>query len=208
MSQPSRRHQNDILSNGNLDLSLIAIGSNVTSLLGNPEDLVLGAVTSLPSDSIRLIAISSLYTTPSFPAGSGPDFVNAAAVIESDLSAHELLLRLHEVEHNFGRSRDVRWGARTIDMDLLACGSSVFPDVETVRKWQDMPLEEQMTVAPSELILPHPRMQDRGFVLVPLAEIAPDWEHPILHRSVSQMLDALPDREKAPIRRLSSANLG
>lgn len=104
-----------------------------------------------------------------------------------------------------GRTRGVRWGTRTLDLDLIACGDAVLPDLTTYLHWRDLPLEAQMQAAPQELILPHPRMQDRAFVLVPMADIAPDWVHPVLDRSVRQMLAALPAAACAEITPLADA---
>ncbi|MFD2842150.1 2-amino-4-hydroxy-6-hydroxymethyldihydropteridine diphosphokinase [Paracoccus cavernae] len=83
-------------------------------------------------------------------------------------------------------------GGAGIDLDLLALGGQVFPDEQGQTAWRDLPLEEQMRRAPEELILPHPRLQDRGFVLAPLAEVAPLWRHPIIGATVAEMLTALP----------------
>jgi 2-amino-4-hydroxy-6-hydroxymethyldihydropteridine diphosphokinase len=91
-----------------------------------------------------------------------------------------------------------------IDLDLLAEGARVVPDEEKLRRWIDLPLEAQMREAPERLILPHPRLQDRAFVLVPLAEIAPGWRHPLLGRTVAEMRDALDPAAVAELRVLSS----
>ena len=86
-----------------------------------------------------------------------------------------------------------------IDLDLLAYGDSIRPNVAAVRSWMDLPTQEQQEKAPGQLLLPHPRMHERAFVLVPLAEVAPDWVHPITRRSVSQMRDALPATEREAV---------
>lgn len=177
----------------------IALGSNATSSWGEPADTVIAAAQRLQSDSCDVVRRSHLFTTPAFPADSGPDFVNAAIGVQTGLDARALLKHLHSVEISMGRVREERWGPRTIDLDLLAFGDLVLPDAGTQATWRALSLEEQMAQAPDELILPHPRLQDRAFVLVPLAEIAGDWKHPMLGKTVSEMLAACPDAEKSAI---------
>lgn len=106
---------------------------------------------------------------------------------------------LHALEAEAGRVRIQRWGQRVLDLDLIGQGQTVSPDLATFRRWCDLPLDQQMQEAPDELILPHPRLQDRAFVLVPLAEIAPDWRHPVLGRTVLEMKNALPAAALAEI---------
>jgi len=175
--------------------TLIALGGNAPSERGQPAETLRAALDRLDARGCRIRAVSRFYVTPCFPPGAGPDFVNAAAVLDYAGPADELLALLHEVEAEFGRERLTRWGQRTLDIDLIAMGDAVLPDHDTHRAWRDMAPEEQGTRAPGCLILPHPRVQDRGFVLVPLADVAPEWRHPVLGQTVAEMLAALPEKE-------------
>ena len=143
--------------------------------------------------------MSRLYQTPAFPPGAGPDFVNGAVAILTQRSAEEILGILHDIEAEAGRTRTLRWGQRVLDLDLIALGGSVRPDKATFDRWRALPLDRQMQEAPRTLILPHPRMQDRSFVLQPLMDVAPDWVHPVLELSVAQMLAARPAEERASV---------
>lgn len=150
------------------------------------------AIEALKAKGYGVPLVSRSFRTPSFPAGAGPDYVNAAAVLLSDAEPDAILTSLHEIEDAFGRLRTHRWGNRGLDLDLLAAGNSVQPDRATFDRWRTLPLEEQISSAPDELVLPHPRIQDRSFVLVPLADIVPDWRHPVLDLTVTEMLTTLP----------------
>lgn len=116
------------------------------------------------------------------------------------MSERELLNILHETEANFSRFRSERWQARTLDIDLIAAEDAVHPGRQILQHWMNMPLEDQKRLTPEELILPHPRLQDRAFVLVPMAEVAPSWRHPLTGKSVTEMLAALDPAMKAEVR--------
>ncbi len=177
-----------------LKQSLVAFGANLPFQAESPVQTLRAAIAALDEEGFTLRALSRFFATPCFPAGAGPDYVNAAAVLEcgTEVDLGAVLARLHAVESRFGRERAQRWGMRTLDIDLLAMGDSVLPDAETQDRWRLLPPELQVRATPDQLILPHPRLQDRAFVLVPLADVAPDWVHPRTGLSVRQMLAALP----------------
>ncbi len=181
---------------------MIALGSNLPSNTGDPVETLRAALVALADSGASIEMVSDFYHTPCFPAGAGPDYVNAAARVAYSGDPGEFLAMLHRVEQQFGRERQERWGQRTLDLDLIAAGSSVLPDLETYIRWRDLPPDQQMAKTPDRLIMPHPRLHDRGFVLVPLHDIAPDWRHPVLNLTVSQMLEALPDADKEQVIRI------
>ena len=184
--------------------ALVAFGANLPFEGNVPARTIARASKALGEEGLTVLAFSRLYATPCFPVGAGPDYVNAAAVVEvgSDVDATSILQRLHRVEADFGRMREQRWGMRTLDIDLLALGDSVLPDAQTQDAWRDLAPETQARLAPDRLILPHPRLQDRAFVLVPLADVAPDWRHPRLGLTVRQMLEALPAADREAVKPL------
>jgi 2-amino-4-hydroxy-6-hydroxymethyldihydropteridine diphosphokinase len=131
--------------------AFVALGAN----LEDPVRQVRNAIAELRSiEQTQVLAVSSLYRTAPVGYADQPDFINAVAKLRTSLSPHELLDALHAIENRHGRQRSVRNAPRTLDLDLLLFG------VRVVRE--------------DDLTLPHPRMHERAFVLMPLAEIAPD----------------------------------
>lgn len=182
---------------------LVALGANLPLDGMTPAETVGAALAALGRLPGRLVAASRIYATPCMPAGAGPDYANAVARLATPLSPQALLAEFHALERSFERERCTRWGARTLDLDLLDHGGAVLPERSVWAFWAGLPGEEQRIRTPDRLILPHPRLQARGFVLVPLAEIDPAWRHPVTGETAAALRDALPAAERAAIRPLA-----
>jgi 2-amino-4-hydroxy-6-hydroxymethyldihydropteridine diphosphokinase len=179
--------------------ALIALGANLPSGDRPPAETLTFALDLIAKTVGTGVLASSLFRTPAFPSGSGPDYLNAAAKFRWSGAPEALMALLNRIEERLGRTRTARWEARIIDLDLIALGDLVYPDAETQTRWADLPLARAAVETPGELILPHPRMAERSFVLRPLAEIAPHWRHPLTGLSVADMLAARPAAEQADI---------
>lgn len=180
---------------------LIAFGANLPIDMQLPVVTLRHALDALRDEGLEGLVSSRFYETPCFPAGAGPDYVNGAAVgpVPEGWDALQVLALLHRIEDRFGRQRAQRWGMRTLDLDLIAFGDQISPDAATQDAWRNLSPDQQRSEAPDRLILPHPRLQDRAFVLVPLAEVAPDWVHPRLGLTVRQMLERLDPDERRDV---------
>lgn len=194
----------------NLSFGIVALGANLPSPAGSAQETLRATFDILHTEpTISISRVSRLWNSAAVPAGSGPDFVNAALTLRTALSAPQLLALLHRIEAALGRDRSSgRWSPRVLDLDLIALDDHVLPDVATQRAWMTLPPAQQQVRSPDRLILPHPRMQDRGFVLAPLAEIAPNWRHPVLNLTVRAMLNRLPAAARAGLHPLPDGNSG
>jgi 2-amino-4-hydroxy-6-hydroxymethyldihydropteridine diphosphokinase len=149
---------------------LIGFGSN----LGDSVQICRAAIERLSSHPhLRVIETSSLYRTRPQVVADQPWFINGVLLCETDLSPEDLLDTIQNIELDFGRTRQIRWGPRTLDLDLLTFG------------------DRQINL-PS-LTIPHPRLHERRFVLIPLLEVAPEWVHPGLKVTARCLFDRILD---------------
>ncbi len=153
---------------------LLGIGANVPSTrFGSPRRTCEAALEAVSAAGVRVVDRSSWYRSAPVPASDQPWFVNGVAELETKVGPEALLALLLGIEQEFGRIRHMVNGPRVIDLDLLTYGSV-------------------LRVSGQPPLLPHPRLHERGFVLWPLAELAPRWQHPILRCSARDLADDLP----------------
>jgi len=156
-------------------IAAIALGSNLTSAYGSPDANLREALARL-AELGHVIAVSTFHSTEPVGYLDQPRFLNAAALLETNLTPIDLLHQLLAIEHAMGRDRSTAppKGPRIIDLDLLLVGDLI--------------------VQTPELTLPHPALHERRFVLAPLAEIAPGLHHPTRHRAIADLLADLPHK--------------
>lgn len=145
----------------------VALGTN----LGNRQKNLELALQLLAQNGVRVVKVSTFIETEPYGVTDQPNFLNGICQVETDLTPIELLRLLLKLELDMGRVRLRHWGERIIDLDLI--------------------IYEDQIINTSELILPHPDMTNRDFVLRPLAEIAPNLKHPVLHQTIQQLLEGL-----------------
>ena len=144
-----------------------------------PHETLAAAIAALGGAGMTIMAQSSIWLTAPVPVSDQPWYHNAVVRVETVQSPYTLLETLQGIENEFGRVRSVRNAPRVIDLDLIAYNDSIL----------DRP----------ELIVPHPRMHQRAFVLLPLRELAPDWVHPVTGVRLADMIAALPVDQQAQI---------
>lgn len=157
-----------------LDDLYIGLGANLPHpQFGLPRATLEHVLTLLPGLGIRILRRSRWYESAPVPVSDQPWYVNGVIQAEADLAPGEVLARLHRIEAELGRARGARNAARSVDLDILAIGNFILD-------------------GPEPPIVPHPRMAERAFVLLPLAEIAPDWRHPVTGLAISELIRRLP----------------
>lgn len=166
---------------------LIGLGANLPSKVGAPAETLEAALRALDAGPHRVRARSRLYRSRAVSAIAQPDYVNAVARLETEFGPGALLDRLMEVEAVFGRKRRLRDEPRPLDLDILDYhGTVTIPKPEADGEG-------------GGLVLPHPRMADRAFVLLPLLDVAPDWRHPATGESAQALLAACAKNGPLPV---------
>lgn len=157
---------------------IVGVGSNLPAPgYGSAQETGAAALVELGRRGVAIVAQSQWYDTAPVPLSDQPWYANAVAAVATDAGPHGLLAILQEIESAFGRTRSVPNAARTLDLDLIAYHDAVIDDG-------------------AHLVVPHPRMHERAFVLLPLAEIAPGWRHPVTGLSVAAMIAAMPPGQR------------
>lgn len=152
----------------------IALGANLPSRFGVPRVTLETALQMLAAENVPVLKRSSWWRSAAVPASDQPDFINGVAEVETALQPADLLRLLHRVETICGRLRQQRWEARPLDLDLLDYRGRI----EAGDPERESP------------VLPHPRLAERRFVLLPLQEIAPDWRHPASNAGLASLIEA------------------
>lgn len=145
----------------------IAFGSNI----GDRYETVYKAFKLLEENQMKIVKKSKIYETEPYGYKEQPPFINGVILVETHLSCREVLERLLSIEKQLGRERIIRWGPRTIDLDIIFYNNEVYNE--------------------EDLKVPHPDMQNREFVLKPLCDIDPDFIHPVLKKSIRDIYNSL-----------------
>ncbi|HEY5327785.1 MAG TPA: 2-amino-4-hydroxy-6-hydroxymethyldihydropteridine diphosphokinase [Mucilaginibacter sp.] len=131
------------------------------------------AIKHIANDIAPVLQASSVYETESWGKTGAPDYLNQVIMLQTNLSAQTILQKILNIENILGRTRGEKWGSRTIDIDILFYGQAIINE--------------------PGLHIPHPELHNRRFTLAPLAEIAPDWIHPVLKKNILQLKNQLKD---------------
>ena len=162
--------------------AFIGIGANLPSLnFSTPRDTCEAAIKELLSFGIVIEKQSSWYRSAPIPTSTQPWFINGIISVKTSMKATELMVLLQSVEKKFGRVRTQKNAARTLDLDLIDYDN-------TISCWEGCEA--------SDLILPHPRMHERSFVLLPLFEISPSWCHPVFRTSIEKLIANLDSNQQ------------
>jgi 2-amino-4-hydroxy-6-hydroxymethyldihydropteridine diphosphokinase len=166
-----------------VEMVIISLGSNVTSRWGNSDTTILQALTELEKLSVRIVRYSRIYRTQPYGLANQPDFTNAVALVQTSRTPAALLTLLKRIEAIAGRRSSRRWGPRPLDLDILDYNRRIL-------NWSKGN-KQVFKCGTQTLILPHPGVAMRPFVLKPLLDVAPYWHHPVSGLSAAQLMKRL-----------------
>ena len=182
---------------------VVVLGSNLPSEFGSSAETLKKCADEMKSSpAIDSLFESNWYISSSLLDEREPRYVNVGIRFSANLEPIELLNFTSDLENKYGRKRQRRWGPRTCDIDILLCDQLILSNKLNFKKWLNLDLSDQIRLVPNELILPHPRLQERVFFLKPLNDLKPDWIHPFLNMNAKEMLDSIPPDELESIHRL------
>ena len=163
------------------------IGSNLPLRDGGREANIFKAINYLKELKLKIIKISSFYESPSYPNNSDPKFINLCVKLESNLKASELLNEIKKIEKKLGRIRIKKNEPRTCDIDIIDFNGEIIKN--------------------DKLVVPHPRLHLRNFVIYPLKEIEPNWSHPIFNKNIDSFFHELEKNSHNEITRLIKSDI-
>ncbi len=164
---------------------LAGLGGNCPGPWGTPTETITRALDEMGQAGVRVMAVSPFYETAAIGRARQAPYVNAAALLDTELPPEALLRLFKRIERDAGRRGGRPWGPRTLDIDIVDYKG-------LVRHWRGRKGAFARAGA-RPLVLPHPLAHERPFVLAPLADIAPDWRHPVLGQSARALLRRLPE---------------
>lgn len=176
---------------------LLGLGANLPFAGMAPEETVRCAIKEISSDALTEVTVSEFYRSAPVPYTDQPDFVNCVIGGKTTASSLKLMSICQSLEAKFGRQRDGRWQARTLDIDVLAYGDEILP---TASNWHQLMEEGREGTVMANLIVPHPRLHERAFVLKPLADILPEWVHPVFKKTGLELLHSLSAQQVEEVR--------
>ncbi|GJL84970.1 MAG: 7,8-dihydro-6-hydroxymethylpterin-pyrophosphokina se [Micavibrio sp.] len=150
----------------------VGLGANLPSRFGSPEQTLEAAKLALDRAGVTVVASSHTWRSAPVPVSDDPWYCNAVVAVETDKAPRQVLEALLAIEDDFGRQRSTLNAPRLIDLDLLAY--------------------DDEAIGETAFVLPHPRMHERAFVLLPLREITPGWRHPVLDKTIDELIEDLP----------------
>lgn len=185
---------NSIVTEHRQRMVIIALGSNVAGQWGSPRETLLQAISGLSKAPFNIISTSHWYTSAALGQVRQPAYLNLTIMLATDLSARALRISTKRLESAAGRRPGVRWGPRPLDVDIVDFGGRIvgWPVPRGPRP---------------PLILPHPEAHRRGFVIQPIADMAPEWRHPVFGITAGEMLRRRPGLTRGLVRMVDSGRL-